>query len=168
MGSTFAQSARTRLPPMRWGVNVLMMRFVYALIGGAIAGAGGAALSMSFTPGWAAGLVAGSGWIALAVVIFAAWRPGWLVLGAFLFGLMCALSFIGQGRGWSLPAPVLNMLPYILTLLLIAAPALFKRFRRATTPPAALATPQLSRGALIIHVVQHVFTTDRRRRHPVH
>jgi general nucleoside transport system permease protein len=123
------------------GVNVFAMRFVYALIGGAIAGAGGAALSMSFTPGWAPGLVAGSGWIALAVVIFAAWRPGWLVLGAFLFGLMRALSFIGQERGWSLPAPVLNMLPYVLTLLLIAAPAFFKRFRRATTPPAALATP---------------------------
>jgi len=123
------------------GVNVIGMRFLYALIGGAIAGAGGAALSMSFTPGWAPGLVAGSGWIALAVVIFAAWRPGWLVLGALLFGLMRALSFIGQEQGWSLPAPVLNFLPYVVTLLLIAAPAVFKRFRRATTPPAALATP---------------------------
>ena len=61
--------------------------------------------------------------------------------GALLFGLMRALSFIGQEQGWSLPAPVLNFLPYVVTLLLIAAPAVFKRFRRATTPPAALATP---------------------------
>jgi ABC-type uncharacterized transport system permease subunit len=123
------------------GVSVLGTRFVYALIGGAVAGAGGAALSMSFTPGWAPGLVAGSGWIALAVVIFAAWRPGWLVVGALLFGMMRALSFIGQERGWDLPAPVLNLLPYLLTLVLIAIPAVFTRFRRATTPPAALATP---------------------------
>ena len=46
------------------------------LFGGAMAGLGGAYLSLAYTPMWAENMTAGRGWIALALVVFAAWRPG--------------------------------------------------------------------------------------------
>jgi simple sugar transport system permease protein len=120
------------------GVSVIGVRFAACLAGGALAGAGGASLTMSFTPGWTPGTVAGRGWVALAVIVFAAWRPGRLVFGAFLFGAMISIGFLGQAENWGVDPPLLNMLPYVVTLLL---PVLNPRFRRAGTRPAALAIP---------------------------
>jgi len=123
------------------GVSVMAIRSFYAVLGGALAGVGGATLSLAFTPGWTPNVVAGRGWIALAVVIFAMWRPGRLVLGAILFGALISVSFIAQDRGWNIPGQLLNMLPYLITLALIPIPLLRHHGAKATHAPAALAEP---------------------------
>ncbi len=123
------------------GVSVMGIRSFYAILGGALAGIGGATLSLAFTPGWTPNVVAGRGWIALAVVIFAMWRPGRLVVGAVLFGALISVSFIAQDRGWNIPGQVLNMLPYLITLALIVVAVLRNLGKRATVAPAALAVP---------------------------
>src|SRR3546814_5263230 len=57
------------------GYDVIAVRYRAVLFGGAMAGLGGAFLSLSYTPMWAEGMTAGRGWIALALVVFASWRP---------------------------------------------------------------------------------------------
>jgi general nucleoside transport system permease protein len=123
------------------GVRVMAIRLLYTLIGGGLAGAGGASLTLSFTPGWSQNVVSGRGWVALAVVIFAAWRPWRLAFGALLFGAMVSLSFIAQDQGWGAPAPLLNMLPYVVTLVLIVLAVAAPSRRRGAMAPAALAIP---------------------------
>ncbi|MDJ0925185.1 MAG: ABC transporter permease [Acidimicrobiia bacterium] len=123
------------------GVSVMGIRAFYTVLGGALAGVGGATLSLAFTPGWTPNVVAGRGWIALAVVIFAMWRPWRLVVGATLFGALISVSFIAQDRGWDIPGQVLNMLPYLITLALIVLAVVRNRGTRATVAPAALAVP---------------------------
>lgn len=125
------------------GLNVTATRLGYSTVGGALAGAGGAYLVLSFTPAWTQNVAGGSGWVALALVIFAYWRPWRLVFGALLFGAMVSFGFLAQTKNWGLPAPLLSMMPYVVTLVLIVLPALLPgvRLRRNGAAPAALAIP---------------------------
>lgn len=75
------------------GVPVFRIQYACVIIGGALAGAGGAQLSLAFTNFWATEMTAGRGWIAVALVIFAQWRIGRLLAGAYFFALIDALSF---------------------------------------------------------------------------
>jgi ABC-type uncharacterized transport system permease subunit len=102
------------------GIPVVQLRYLYVLAGGALAGAGGAALSLSFTPSWVDNMTAGRGWIAIALVIFALWRPWWVLAGAILFGAADALGFVLQAQGTSVNSYLLAMLPYVLTLVVLA------------------------------------------------
>jgi simple sugar transport system permease protein len=70
------------------GINVTLYRYLHVLVGGALAGVGGACYSLSITAGWTSGdtLVSGAGWIAIALVIFAFWRAELCLVGAYLFG----------------------------------------------------------------------------------
>ena len=68
------------------GVDVARLRALYVIAGGALAGLGGAAISLGTNPGWTEGMTAGRGWIAVALVIFAAWNPARAAVGAYLFG----------------------------------------------------------------------------------
>ena len=87
-------------------------------------------------------MIAGRGWIAVALVIFAGYRPVWAVASGLLFGLVTAIGFMGQARGWPIAPAVLNTLPYLGTIGCIIVPILaFPRLRRAMAAPAALATP---------------------------
>ena len=62
----------------------------------------------------------GQGWVAIAMVIFATWNPLRAVIGAFLFGFLTALQFYFQAVGIELiPAYILKMLPYVLTILVM-------------------------------------------------
>jgi simple sugar transport system permease protein len=84
-------------------------------------------------------VVGGRGWIAVALVIFAGYRPINAVAGALLFGTTTALGFLGQARNWPVAAPVLSMLPYLATLLLLIVPvAASPAMRRRMAAPAAL------------------------------
>jgi len=99
------------------GINVFRIRYVCTFIGGLGAGLAGAYLSLSYTPGWKESMTGGQGWVAIAMVIFATWNPLRAVAGAFLFGGLTALQFYFQALGVELiPAYVLKMLPYILTI----------------------------------------------------
>jgi ABC-type uncharacterized transport system permease subunit len=74
------------------GYPVIAVRYMAVLFGGAMAGIAGCFYSLVLTPMWAEQLTAGRGWIALALVVFASWRPGRLLLGAYLFGLVMTLE----------------------------------------------------------------------------
>src|SRR6185312_3171745 len=56
------------------GINVTAYRYAHVLVGGALAGLGGACFTLSITPQWDPGITGGAGWIAIALVIFAFWR----------------------------------------------------------------------------------------------
>lgn len=98
------------------GFPVIGLRYGTVLFGGAMAGLGGAYLSLALTPMWVEGMTAGRGWIALAQVVFATWKPRGVLVGAYLFGGVTVLQFHGQGMGLAIPSEFLSMLPYIATI----------------------------------------------------
>lgn len=101
------------------GIPVDRLRYLYVILGGMLAGAGGAYLSLAFSPSWLENMTAGRGWIALALVIFGLWNPVRVMIGAYLFGLVEALGFFLQLQGVTLSVFLLNMLPYGFTLLVL-------------------------------------------------
>lgn len=123
------------------GVNVYLIRYVCVLLGGIMAGLGGAYLSLFYTPLWIEGMTAGRGWIVIALTIFAVWSPLRALLGAYLFGGVTALQFRLQAIGIGTQAPqFLIMLPYLAALAgLILTSA--ETLRRRIGVPAALGLP---------------------------
>jgi simple sugar transport system permease protein len=103
------------------GYNVIRIRYYATLFGGAMAGVGGAFLSVFHTPLWVEGMVAGRGWIALALVVFATWRPLRVLLGAYLFGGMLIGQMFVQATGAeiNIAAQFLAMLPYVATIVVL-------------------------------------------------
>ena len=101
------------------GYSVIKIRFLAVMFGGAMAGLGGAFLSLSYTPMWVEQMTAGRGWIALALVVFATWKPGRVLIGAYLFGAVTILQLHLQGFGVQIPAQILSMLPYLVTILVL-------------------------------------------------
>ena len=101
------------------GYPVIRIRYAATLFGGAMAGLGGAYLSLAYTPMWAENMTAGRGWIALALVVFATWRPGRLLLGAYMFGAITILQLYAQGAGIEIPSQFMSMLPYLATVLVL-------------------------------------------------
>jgi simple sugar transport system permease protein len=121
------------------GVPVTLIRFCYVVIGAGFAGAAGAYLTLAFVPSWSDGITGGRGWIAVALVIFAGFRPVNAAAGAFLFGLITSLGFVGQARNWPVPPAFLSMLPYLGTLAFMILPVLAShRMQRGLAAPAAL------------------------------
>ncbi|MCD8503666.1 MAG: ABC transporter permease [Burkholderiaceae bacterium] len=103
------------------GIDVIKVRYLAILFGGAMAGLGGAFLSLFHTPMWAEGMVAGKGWIALALVVFATWRPWRVLFGAYLFGgVMISQLFVQSSPiPIKIPAQFLSALPYIATIVVL-------------------------------------------------
>jgi len=123
------------------GIRVTPLRFGYVVLGAAISASAGAYLTLGFVPSWSDGVTAGRGWIAVALVIFAGYRPGRIVAGALLFGLVNALGYLAQARNWGVPSAFLSMLPYLVTMLFMILPALLSRGRSGALAPAALGIP---------------------------
>lgn len=105
------------------GHPVLRIRYLAVLFGGAMAGLGGAFLSVFYTPMWVEGMVAGRGWIALALVVFATWRPLRVMVGAYLFGGVMITQLFIQGSGLQIdfPSQFLSSLPYWATIVVLVA-----------------------------------------------
>jgi general nucleoside transport system permease protein len=124
------------------GINVTGYRYAHTLVGGALAGVGGACFSLQITPAWSAGVTGGAGWIAVALVIFAFWRADLCLLGAYLFGAFSALPFALQARGWltGVPSEVFSALPYVMTIVVLVAVSSSAAKRRLGAP-AALGVP---------------------------
>ena len=101
------------------GYPVLRIRMLAVLFGGACAGLAGAYLPLAYTPFFIPGMTAGRGWIALALVVFASWRPARLVIGAYLFGAVSILGLALQPLHLGIPQQVLNMLPYLATVIVL-------------------------------------------------
>ena len=101
------------------GYSVTLIRMGAILFGGAMAGIGGAYLSVAYTPLWVENMTAGRGWIALALVVFASWKPWRAFFGAYLFGGITIIQLYAQGMGVEVSAQFLSMLPYLATILVL-------------------------------------------------
>lgn len=122
------------------GINVTFYRYVHTLVGGALAGVGGAFVSLAINTTWSDGITGGMGWIAIALVIFGFWRPDLTLVGAYLFGGLTSLSFVLQTRGVKVAPQLLASLPYAMTIIvLVAVSAGFSHKRIGA--PAALGVP---------------------------
>ena len=107
------------------GINVQRMRYAGVLISGLLGGLGGIVYITAGVSEWKfENGVAGFGFLALAVMIFGQWKPGRIALAALLFGLFRALSNVYTGfallSALKLPGSVYNMLPYIISLVVLA------------------------------------------------
>jgi simple sugar transport system permease protein len=104
------------------GLDVIRIRYLCTLAGAALAGLGGAVLTVVQLNLFIEGVTAGRGWIAIALVYFSRWHPSLALLGALLFGVADALQFRIQALGSEeIPYEFLLMLPYLLTLLVLAS-----------------------------------------------
>ena len=106
------------------GINVYKMRYAGVLISGALGGLGGLVYITAGVSEWKfENGVAGFGFLALAVMIFGQWKPINIALAALLFGLFRALSNVYTGFdalvALNLPSTVYNMLPYIISLIVL-------------------------------------------------
>jgi simple sugar transport system permease protein len=100
------------------GVSPVRARFAAGLVGGALAGAGGAHLSLAGS-GFVPDMTAGRGYIALAMVILAGWRPAWAVFACLGMAVAEAFTTELQGTGSAIPRELMPLLPYVLTLLVL-------------------------------------------------
>lgn len=123
------------------GLSAVRLRYFYTLIGGGLAAVGGAYMSLAYTKMWGDGMTAGRGWIAVALVIFAIWQPARAVLGAYLFGGVGAMQLRIQAAGTSFPAPLLMMMPYILTIVVLLVISIQKGKGILLRSPGALGVP---------------------------
>ncbi|TCP89697.1 nucleoside ABC transporter membrane protein [Rhizobium sp. PP-CC-2G-626] len=121
------------------GISVVWMRYRAVICCGILAGLGGAYLSLAMTAGFVKGMTAGKGYIALAALIFAKWKPLNVMLACLLFGFLDALAIRLQGNPLPLigqiPVQLMQALPYILTVILLAG------FIGKAVPPKAGGVP---------------------------
>ena len=107
------------------GINVYKMRYAGVLISGVLGGLGGIVYIIAGVSEWKfENGVAGFGFLALAVMIFGQWKPTRIALAALLFGFFRALGNVYSGfdllSSLNLPSSVYNMLPYIISLVVLA------------------------------------------------
>lgn len=112
-----------------YGHSPRKIRYVAVTAGGALAGLGGAQLVLAATLNWTENITQGRGFVAVALVIFASWLPIRAALGALLFGAAFALNLVLQTRGVGIPSFYLLMLPYVLTLVVLAIASKAQRQR---------------------------------------
>lgn len=100
------------------GLNVRLLKYSGVLICGALAGYGGAFLSLDQLNMFVRGMTAGRGYIAVAINILGRYNPASIVWCALLFGFCDAVQIYLQGQG--IPAQLIQMLPYVVTLVVLA------------------------------------------------
>ena len=118
------------------GINVNRMRYSTVILGGLLSGVAGASLSIALLNVFQQNLTNGMGFIAVALVYFGGWRPRGLLIGALLFSMVNALQLWVQVRGINIPSDFALMMPYVITILVLAAMA-----KRRVHAPAALNVP---------------------------
>ena len=122
------------------GVPVARMRYAGVLLSGVLAGLGGAYLSIGQSSLFTRNMTSGRGFIALAALIFGKWRPVQTMLACLLFGFTEAVSIQMQGvvklpSGEDIPVQFVQMVPYVLTIVVLAG------FIGHSRPPRALGIP---------------------------
>jgi simple sugar transport system permease protein len=103
------------------GYSVTAVRYGATVAGGALAGIGGAHISIAYANSWFENMIAGRGFIAVALVIFAMWNPLTVMGGAYLFGAALSLASVLQSSGIAVNQFALNAVPFVLTLAVLAA-----------------------------------------------
>jgi len=125
LGKRVFAAGESPLALSRAGGSVNLTRYGAVLAGGALCGLAGAYLSIGHGAGFINNMTVGKGFIALAALIFGQWRPVGVLLACLLFGFLEALSIRLQGleffnSGYVIPVQLIEMLPYILTVLVLA------------------------------------------------
>ena len=120
------------------GISVARLRYAAVVIAGILCGIAGAFMSTALSSSFVRDITVGNGFMALAALIFANWRP-WPALGAcLLFGFLQASGTFLQGAhvfGVAIPVQFINMLPYVMTVVLLAG------FIGKSIPPRASGLP---------------------------
>jgi ABC-type uncharacterized transport system permease subunit len=124
------------------GVGVNRLRYIGVILSGALAGVGGAYLSIGQSSLFTRNMAAGRGFIALAALIFGKWRPVQTMAACLLFGFADALTIQMQGVAklpWNpsedIPVQFIQMIPYVVTIIVLAG------FIGQSRAPKALGTP---------------------------
>lgn len=122
------------------GVNVATIRYSGVLLSGALAAMGGAYLSIGQSSLFTRNMTSGRGFIALAALIFGKWRPVQTLFACLFFGLTEAVTIQMQGAvklpsGEDIPVQFIQMVPYVLTMVVLAG------FIGQSRPPGALGRP---------------------------
>jgi len=117
------------------GIDVRRVRYSAVLLGGALAGLGGAAFVPGYVPSFSPGMTAGYGFIALAAMIFGKWRPLGAWAAALFFGFTLALQINLRSYDVPIDTRLIGALPYLATLIVLAG------FVGRSTPPAADGVP---------------------------
>ena len=102
------------------GIHVVFQKYIACILCGAMAGIGGAFLTICYTSTYSEGIVAGRGFIALSAVIFGRWMPSGVLMACLLFGFCDALQIRLQLISPSTPYQILQMIPYLCTLFVLA------------------------------------------------
>lgn len=123
------------------GVNVVRLRIINVTLAGGLAGAAGCFLSLEAAGNFERGFTAGRGFLALAILIFGVWYPNRVMLAALFFGLTSGIaSQLQLDKVVAVPEQLVNLLPYVLTLVVLGVAA--GRVR----PPAASGQPFVPGG----------------------
>ena len=126
------------------GYSVTKVRYLAVMAGGALAGVGGAQISIAYANSWFEGMIAGRGFIAVSLVIFAMWNPLTIMAGAYLFGAALSLASVLQASGMAVNQFALNAVPFVLTLVVLAV---LGRRTLQSAPDELLRVLENSRGA---------------------
>lgn len=103
------------------GIDVIGIKYTASVICGALAGIGGAYLTTCYTTTYVDGNIAGRGFIALAAVIFGRWNAGGVLIACLFFGFCDALQIRLQVGSYNIPYQFFQMIPYIATVVVLAA-----------------------------------------------
>jgi ABC-type uncharacterized transport system permease subunit len=123
------------------GINVTKMRMINVTLAGTLAGCAGAFLALEAAGTFQRGLTAGRGFLALAIMIFGAWNPMGALAAALFFGLSTAIaSQLQADEVINIPQQFVNLLPFVMTLIVLAVAV--GRVR----PPAAAGQPYTKEG----------------------
>ncbi|MBE2266616.1 MAG: ABC transporter permease, partial [Anaerolinea sp.] len=117
------------------GVNVNRVRYATAIIGGVLAGAAGASLSIALLNVFQQNVTGGLGFIAVALVYFGRWKPYGVLVGALLFSFVNALQLQISAIGIEVPTEFAVMAPYVITIIALVFAS------RQTEKPDALTKP---------------------------
>lgn len=117
------------------GFSVGLVRLQSLLVGGALAGLGGAYLSLGVVGSFTENMTYGRGFVAIAMVTFGQWKPVYVFLAAILIGYAESLQYLLQARNVQVPYQLLIALPYVLALVVLVFAG------RGANSPAALGQP---------------------------
>ena len=120
------------------GISVALLRYKAVIIAGILCGIAGAFISTSLSASFVRDMSAGRGFMALAALIFANWRAWPALYACLLFGFLQAIGNYTQGEqiaGFIIPVQFINMLPYVMTVVLLAG------FIGKSIPPKASGLP---------------------------
>jgi general nucleoside transport system permease protein len=109
------------------GYSVRAIRFGTVLCNGFLSGLGGAALALAYSGSWSEGMTRGIGWIAVALVVVATWEPLYVLPAVLLYGSAQMLAMTLQVAGVDVSPYLLDMIPYVVALAVMAFFANSKR-----------------------------------------